>query len=248
MQEPGAWLTSVCRMAIEHVWKNKEVENGNLRKANEQVVEVNEHLRKDNQRLQREVEFEKKELGLAKSELMKKETLLQERTKRLCVIVKDIEKMRQISEESVRRIEMQENDLREQSTTVCELYMTLKLKTNATLCLKDFLQGAMRMSKALIIFRKHQRNLIAVTKPCIEKIITSASEAGIVSKNIKKCANNCSIPNHDCTDMFYKALLVSVGDSPRVLEIFLRVVVQELDSEPCRRLCSQILDELNVVV
>lgn len=187
-------------------------------------------LREENKEL-------KKSMVEQENAFREKENQLKEKELKLS---KDVVELRQKMHWSERRLEIQRNDLIEQSFSVYELYFTLKM-AKGEVCLEI----ANKLSRPVMILRKHQRNLIFLTKPHINHIITSASAAGIVSKTIGECAETCSIPNHDCTQGFYKALLVSVDNSADMLERFLRLVMEEVDSVPCRSLCKRMLQELN---
>ena len=195
-------------------------------------------LRKENRVLEKELKL----LGNRVSEL---EDLLNKQTKQMEGLLETIDDIKEKSEEDDQRIEVQHNDMIEQQIALQELFLSLQMSDKS--CGHPGFKVAnneVDNSKHLWILRRHQRNLVSVTKPFIPRVIKTSEEAGIVSRNVGRCATKCSIPNHDCASGFYKALLVSVGESPRVLEIFLKMMVKEFDSEPCSRLCSQILDEV----
>ena len=184
-----------------------------------------------------------RKLELTENRALHLESLLDKRNIQIEELLDINDELKERCEENDQRIEATQNDLKEHQIVLHEFFQVSKMPFE----LPDIFQeaAATNFPKHLWILRRHQRNLVSITKPHIQKIIKVSSEAGIVSKIIGKCATNCSIPNHDCASGFYRALLVSVGDSPRVLEIFLQMMLDEFQSEPCSRLCSQMLHEVN---
>jgi hypothetical protein len=170
--------------------------------------------------------------------------LLNKRDKQMEELLDTNDELRERCEENDQRIEVQQNDLKEQQIVLQEFFLSLQFSNMPFKGPDNFQVATMGEStKHLWVLRRHQRNLASITKPLIKKIIRASTEAGIVSKNIGRCACKCSIASHDCASGFYKALLVSVGTSPCVLETFLQMMLDEFESEPCSRLCSQMLEE-----
>ena len=171
--------------------------------------------------------------------------LLDKRNKQMEELLDTNDELKERCEENDQRLEVQQNDLKEQQIVLQEFFLSLQFSNMPFKAPDNFQVATMGEStKHLWVLRRHQRNLASMTKPLIKRIIRASTEAGIVSKNIGRCASKCSIASHDCASGFYKALLVSVGTSPRVLEIFLQMMLDEFESEPCSRLCSQILEEV----
>lgn len=159
-------------------------------------------------------------------------------TQQLKETINTVGKLKEKYEEHNQRNEIQRNDLKDHQISMYEFFLSLQLP-------KPLFPAIFENSKQFWVLRKHQRNLIALTKPYIDTIIIASVEAGIVSRNIGRCATKkCSIPNHDCTSGFYKALLVNVSDSPHILEKFLQMMVDKFESEPGGQLCVRMLKEL----
>lgn len=149
------------------------------------------------------------------------------------------------SDQNERRLEFQRNELKQQHVTMQECFIGRQIGVSPSqLC---FLPGTTvrETSKQVWVLRKHQQNLVLLTRPHIREIITIAVEAGFVSENIGKCATDCSLPDHDCAAEFYKALLVRVCEAPHVLENFLQLLLEVLkENESCRHLFTGMLKEI----
>ena len=161
---------------------------------------------------------------------------LGKRTAQLKSVVISIEELKEKAKESDQRVETQQNDLVEYKISMQEFYLSFDSSLPH--------QEPMPTCKQFWILRKHQKNLMVLTKPFIYGIIIASTEGGLVSTNIGKCAVNCSIPGHDCAGGFYKALLVTVGNSPHMLEVFLQMMLNNFDGQPLGRLCKRMLVEL----
>ena len=183
-------------------------------------------------------------LESAESKIMKLITELEQRTNKLQTLATTINTLKEATEENERQMEMQQNELKQQRTALRELCTALGA---LEFCDSSLTTGATagENSQAFWVLRKHQRNLVIITRPYRQQMIKAAVEEGLVSENIGKCALKCSIPNHDCVDEFYKALLVRVGESPEALEAFLYLMQQKLKkSRPCCQLFNKMLDEI----
>jgi hypothetical protein len=201
-------------------------------------------LKKDMDKLLQENGDLHRELELYKERVLKLDDMLEKRTGELKKLVHTVEELTERFEKSDQRLEMQQIELIEQKVCMREFCLSLQMIEPS---LPSFIQTTTtgEYCKQFWILRKHQRNLITITKPYIHSIIKASTEAGIVSRNIGKCAIKCSIPNHDCASGFYKALLVRVGKSPHVLRFFLQILLNEFETGPCRQLCIRMLDELS---
>ena len=186
-------------------------------------------------------------LKVAEEKKMELSTLLKRRDEMLQELATTINELEEKFGENELLIEMQKNELKEQSTILREMHVALRLKRGSKCCdLHDDFFFCAESSQEFWILRKYQRNLVLVTKPHIREIIKAAMEAGLVSENIGKCAVKCLIPQHDCADGFYKALLVKVDESPEALKLFLEMVQERLkESKPCQQLCNKMLAELS---
>ena len=172
--------------------------------------------------------------------------LLCRRTVKFKSLVKKTDLLVQKFEENEQQLELHKSELKEQQVALAEMQMLLP--RNHLLPFVNILVGGLdrdSSSRPLWVFRKHQRNLVVVTRPYIGRIIKAAIEAGLVSKHVGKCAKNCTTMDHDCADRFYKALLKKVSESPEALKEFLQLLQQTLrESQPCCQLCSKILVEV----
>jgi hypothetical protein len=163
--------------------------------------------------------------------------LLENRTNKLQLLMKSIDTLKMKCAKNETQTEIQRNELKDQEALIQELHIALQMMKGEM----HLLQGVVG-SKQFRVLRKHQGNLIAVTKPYIKLIVKVSFEAGLVSENIGKCAGECPGTDHDCTTVFYKALQFRVSESPPVLEKFLRLMLQNFEqSHSCHRLCSQVL-------
>ena len=162
------------------------------------------------------------------------EFVIRKQNEQLLEMAAMIDELTVSANEDDRRIEVQSNEVRGLQIALEEMSL-LSFPPR-----KESYGG-----KNLWILRKHERNLIMVTRPYTKIIINESAMIGIVSKNIHKCATECSIPGHDCTSGFYKALMVSVENRANVLQRFLEMILRQKRLEPCHRLCSQILSEVN---
>ena len=174
-----------------------------------------------------------------KTQVLGLHEMLGKRTAQLKSVVINIEELKEKAKESDQRVEMQQNDLVEYKISMQEFCLSFDSSLPH--------QEPMPTCKQFWILRKHQKNLTVLTKPYIDGIIIASTEGGLVSKHIGKCAVNYSIPapGHDCAGGFYKAPLVTVGNSPHTLEVFLQMMLNNFDGEPLRRLCKRMLVELN---
>ena len=189
-----------------------------------------------------------RQLKLAQHKITELNAELENRDEKLQMLITTVTTLKRASEENERRMEMQQNELKQQRTALRELFTAQKMKGGLGFCDYYFTASATagENSRAFWVLRKHQRNLVMLSRPYTKQIIEAAMEKGLVSENIGKCAVKCSIPNHDCMDGFYKALLVRVGESPDVLEAFLYLMQQKLkESQPCCQLFSKMLDEIS---
>ena len=197
----------------------------------------NESLKRENDRLKTALRQNSK---LYQSHVTELHDKLEKRNVQVKELVNTIDELKEKSEETDQRIEIQQNDLKEQQICMHEFFLSLQLPE----CVQTPTVG--KNSKQFWVLRKHQRDLTALTKPNINAIIKASVEAGIVSRNIGRCATKkCSIPNHNCTSGFYKALLVNVSDSPHILKKFLQMMVDKFEFEPGGQLCLKMLNEVN---
>lgn len=185
-------------------------------------------------------------LKSAENTIKELKALLQKRNENLQTLVTTINGLQEMTEENERRLEMQRNQLKEQYTVLREMLLAMRMKGSrfSHVYLKSGTNPG-EISQEFWVLRKHRGNLITVTKPYIRQVIKMALEAGLISENVGKCATKCPTLGHNCADEFYKALQVRVGEAPHALKQFLLLIQQRLkDSQPCQRLCSMILEEI----
>ena len=185
-------------------------------------------------------------LRSAQQQIVELNLELQKRDEKLDTLITTIEVLKQQTDANERRMERQRHELKEQNTALREMYMALRMRMAPLgFCDAHLLVEATEgeNSKAFWVLRKHQRSLVATTKPHIQQIIKLSVESGLISKTIGEYAENCETP-HDCTDGFYKALLVKVGESPEALRAFLDLMQAKLKTN-CR-IFDKMLNELSI--
>ena len=165
---------------------------------------------------------------------------LEQQEEQLLKLVKMVNALKEKNKENERRVEMQQHELKEQEAVVRELYVALQMKNNPTLLLQS--STITETPKQFRLFRKHSRNLILITKPCINEVIKASVEAGIVPELVVGESETSS--NTNCT-VFYKALQMKISESPHTLTIFLQMLQEKFTAS--KALCSKILAELNAV-
>ena len=196
-------------------------------------------MKEEMDHLVREKQFLCSKIQVYRKRELEYKGVIKKQTEKLMELCEMSIKLKHKAEEDDRMLELQSNDLIELKICLYELSL---LQSKDRMPVKEELEGS---SKAFWVLRKHQKNLVMVTRPHIKAIISASSENGIVSENIGKCATNCSIPHHDCVNSFYKALLITVKDSPCILNKFLQLILQQNISKSCNCLLSQIAAEVN---
>jgi hypothetical protein len=188
------------------------------------------------------------QLKMARCKIMELTAQLQNRDERLRKLVASIDELKKVTDENERRIELQRNELKEQCAILREMFIALEAKRGpcfSRICDSYFGAGAADTSREFWILRKYRHNLIIITKPYIQLIIMEAWKADLISEHVAKCATKCPTTHHDCTDGFYKALQVKVGEAPHTLKPFLLRIQEKLkDSRPCQQLCKRMLLEI----
>lgn len=176
--------------------------------------------------------------------LEEQEERLEEQEERLLKLVEMVNALEEKNRENERRVELQQHEIKEQEATLHELSIALQMKNGPLI--PYALPGATEGSKPFWLFRQHQRNLAHLTKPCINQVIRASVEAGVVSELVmEECGETRSTPEQS-SSVFYKALQMKISESPQSLAIFLRLLQENSEvSKPCRRLCSNILAELD---
>lgn len=175
-------------------------------------------------------------LRVAETKIKHLTTLLQMRNEMLESLVVAVEKLEEETKENERRLELQNNELREQHAMLQEMHVLQK--ESGVSSISDSYLRVNKFSKEFWILRKHRPNLVVVTKPYIQSIIKESVKAGLVSENIGQ------LPGHDCSDGFYKALQMKVSETPHILESFI-FLMQKLNlSSGCQKLCSAMLGEV----
>ena len=186
-------------------------------------------------------------LHLAESKVTELTNLLENQTQQLMELIEAVDALREKSRDNERRAELQRHELKEQYITLRELYMALKMKTGENLIdCAHFLPSptAGENSRRFWLLRKYHRNLVAAIKPCIDRVIKTSVDAGIVPELV--VGESCTDVDEKCA-VFYRALQVRVGESPQVLDAFLQLIQENFqDSKPCNYLRSKMLSELNV--
>ena len=190
--------------------------------------------------------FIEKRIIVTKSKKLKAQ--LQNRDERLHKLNRIISELAKITGENERRIEVQQNELKEQYAILREMSIALEMKRGPSfshVCQSYFGAGASKTPREFWILRKHRQNLNIITKPYIQLVIMEAWKACLVSEHVAMCATKCPTAHHDCTDGFYKALQVKVGEAPHTLKPFLLCLQEKLkDSRPCHQLCTRMLEEI----
>ena len=190
-----------------------------------------------------------KKLKTAEDKIKELTALLQKRNEAVHKLATTVNELSEVTDENERRLEMQQHELKELRAILREMFIAQEMKRGANVCNVYFGAGARagETSREFWVLRKNRRNLSIITQPHIQKIIRAASEAHLVSENIGKCATKCPTPGHDCTEGFYKALQVKVGEAPHTLKAFLLLMQEKLeDSESLQLLCSQMLAEIHI--
>ena len=180
--------------------------------------------------------------------LQKAKSVNKEQAKKLMEMGKMISEREKSDEERERAVELERNKVEQMKIQVQESLICRHQFIGGASSQPQLLPGmtAEECSKQLWVLQKHQPNLVQVTRKNIDQIITATAKAGIVSNNIGKCGKMCTIPDHDCTSAFYEALLVRVGESPRVLEEFLHLMQQDVKlDEACKKIFTHILRDIS---
>lgn len=167
---------------------------------------------------------------------------LEQQEEQLLKLVKMVNALKEKNKENERRVEMQQHELKEQEAVVRELYIALQMKSNPALLLQSS-TTITEIPKQFRLFRKHSRNLMLITKPCINQVIKASVEAGIVPELVVGEYTETS-SNTNCT-VFYKALQMKISESPHTLTIFLQMLQENFSAS--KALCSKILAELNTI-
>ena len=191
--------------------------------------------------------YQSMEMKLKSAETKIKEltTLLQMRNEKLRSLVLTIDKLKGVTEENERRLQLQRNELTEQYAVLQEMFVMLKELGISNV--SGAYLPAKGMSREFWILRKYRPSLVVVTKPYIHQIIRECVEAGLVSEKFSQCAcaTGCPSSGHECTDQFYKALQLKVSDTPHALECFLLLIQQKMQvSKGCQQLCNTMLEEI----
>lgn len=189
-------------------------------------------------------------LRAAEEKNTKLTALLEKRTEMLRKFGKTIATLEEEFGDNERQLEMQRSELKEQYAILREMHTALLMKTDGKCWEIHHKLSELGLPgencQQFWVFRKHKQNLVILTKPHIQEIIKAATEAGLVSESVGKCATKCPFPNHDCTTEFYKALQVKIGESPDTLKIFLQLVQDKCkESQPCLQFIhKKILNEI----
>jgi hypothetical protein len=193
-----------------------------------------------------------KKLKTAEDKIKELTALLQKRNEAVQKLATTVNELSEVTDENERRLEMQQHELKELRAILREMFIAQEMKRGASfsnVCNVYFGTGARagEMSQEFWVLRKNRRNLCIITQPHIQQIIRAALEACLVSENIGKCATKCPTPGHDCTEGFYKALQVKVGEAPHTLKVFLLLIQEKIkDSESLQLLCSRMLAEIHI--
>ena len=187
-----------------------------------------------------------KKLRAAEDKITELTALLHKRNEMLQSLAEIIDTLKHKSRDNERRLELQQYELQEQSTALEELEIAQQFEVDASEITSQPVVTS-KHSRVYWVFHSHKQNLAILTKSRIQEVIKAAADAGLVSEYIGECAKKCSIPNHDCTSGFYKALQTTISESPDAFKLFLQLIQQKLkDSKPCNQLCSKILIEMNM--
>ena len=184
-------------------------------------------------------------LKSAETKIKELTTLLQMRNEKLRSLVMTIDKLKGVTEENERRLQLQRNELKEQYAVLQEMFVMLKELGISNV--SGVYLHAKEMSREFWILRKYRPSLLIVTKPYIHQIIRECVEAGLVSEKFSQCAcpTGCPSSGHDCTDQFYKELQLKVSETPHTLECFLLLIKQKVQvSKGCQQLCNTMLEEM----